>query len=675
MNAENKKDWNEANQRYLTAALSVLRKELESYKNCKENNNINDNVSSNGLSTTVASITTQEKLEKAAWDLAAPPALESLVAILGLSTFERKILLQCIGVELDTHFSSLIACLQGGPLLVHPSFSLALAAFPDAHWSAIFPRSPLRYWRLIELTNGEILTKSSLKIDEQVLQYVTGVLYLDDRLEEILDLVAADPFVVPSHSALANAMLLACMPQNGHPVFPLLQLSGENSGDKPAIAAFTCAKIGLHLYTLSVSSLPATAKDIRELARLWNREAALNSFALFLDCSKLDVNDKLRVQLILSFIENIQGVLILSTNQWQPDLKRQNIEFEVLKPTSDEQFELWKNALGEYANGLDEPLKGVVSHFNLSAKTIDLASESVLLNLEENKENDTAVLAKKLWKACCVHTRPKVDELAQPIEPVATWNDIVLPEAQKQLLREIAVQVKHRKKVYRDWGFAGMGSRGLGISALFTGESGTGKTMAAEVLANELQLDLYRIDLSQVVNKYIGETEKNLKQIFDAAEEGGAILLFDEADALFGKRSDVKDSHDRYSNIEVSYLLQRMEAYGGLAVLTTNMKSALDKAFLRRIRFLVQFPYPDAVHRAEIWRRVFPANTPVKDLDIEKLSKLSVPGGNIRNIALNAAFIAADEGLPVQMGHISRAVRSEYSKIEKAVSNAETGGW
>jgi SpoVK/Ycf46/Vps4 family AAA+-type ATPase len=220
-----------------------------------------------------------------------------------------------------------------------------------------------------------------------------------------------------------------------------------------------------------------------------------------------------------------------------------------------------------------------------------------------------------------------------------------------------------------------MGSRGLGISVLFTGESGTGKTMASEVLANELQLNLYRIDLSQVVNKYIGETEKNLKQIFDAAEEGGAILLFDEADALFGKRSDVKDSHDRYSNIEVSYLLQRMEAYGGLAVLTTNMKSALDKAFLRRIRFVVPFPYPDASLRAGIWRRIFPPNTPVLDLDIEKLSRLSVPGGNIRNIALNAAFLAADEGQPVQMSHIARAARSEYSKLEKVLSNTEIGGW
>jgi len=185
-----------------------------------------------------------------------------------------------------------------------------------------------------------------------------------------------------------------------------------------------------------------------------------------------------------------------------------------------------------------------------------------------------------------------------------------------------------------DVGFASKDERGLGISALFAGPSGTGKTMAGEVLANELRLDLYRIDLSQVVSKYIGETEKNLRRVFDAADEGAAVLLFDEADALFGKRSEVKDSHDRYANIEVSYLLQRMEAYRGLAILTTNRRDALDPAFLRRIRFVVEFPFPDAQQRAEIWRRVFPPQTPTEGLAMEKLARLNAAGGNIRNIAL-----------------------------------------
>jgi SpoVK/Ycf46/Vps4 family AAA+-type ATPase len=245
-------------------------------------------------------------------------------------------------------------------------------------------------------------------------------------------------------------------------------------------------------------------------------------------------------------------------------------------------------------------------------------------------------------------------------------------------LREIAAHVRQRATVYETWGFAAkscLRANGLGISALFAGASGTGKTLAAEVLAHELRLDLYRIDLSSVVSKYIGETEKNLRRVFDAAEEGGAILLFDEADALFGKRSEVKDSHDRYANIEVSYLLQRMEAYRGLAILTTNLKSALDSAFLRRIRFVVQFPFPDATQRAEIWRRIFPHATPTDTLDLGTLARLSVAGGNIRNIALNAAFLAADEGHPVRMAQLLRAARTEYAKLEKPLTETETAGW
>ena len=225
------------------------------------------------------------------------------------------------------------------------------------------------------------------------------------------------------------------------------------------------------------------------------------------------------------------------------------------------------------------------------------------------------------------------------------------------------------------WGFAAKGTRGLGLSALFAGPSGTGKTMAAEVLANDLRLDLYSIDLSQLVSKYIGETEKNLRRVFDAAEASGAILLFDEADALFGKRTEVKDSHDRYANIEVSYLLQRMEAYRGLAILTTNHRSSLDQAFLRRLRFVVQFPFPDAAHRAEIWRHIFPSATPTQGLNLTLLSKLNVAGGNIRNIALNAAFLAAHAGGPVRMDHLLAAARMEYEKLERTLPESEIAGW
>jgi SpoVK/Ycf46/Vps4 family AAA+-type ATPase len=250
-----------------------------------------------------------------------------------------------------------------------------------------------------------------------------------------------------------------------------------------------------------------------------------------------------------------------------------------------------------------------------------------------------------------------------------------LPDAQFQILREISSHVEQRAKVYERWGFGGKSGRGLGISALFAGGSGTGKTTAAEVLARELRLDLYRIDLSAVISKYIGETEKNLRRVFDAAEFGGVILLFDEADSLFGKRTEVKDSHDRHANQEVSYLLQRMEAYRGLSVLTTNLKTSIDQAFLRRIRFVVQFPFPDTATRAEIWRRVFPKNTPTEGLDAQKLAQLNVAGGNIRNIALNAAFLAAHAGEAVMMKHVLQATKSEYIKSERPLTDAEVKGW
>jgi SpoVK/Ycf46/Vps4 family AAA+-type ATPase len=268
-----------------------------------------------------------------------------------------------------------------------------------------------------------------------------------------------------------------------------------------------------------------------------------------------------------------------------------------------------------------------------------------------------------------------LDDLGRRTTPLAGWDDLVLPAAQRAVLSEIVAHVRRRSTVHDDWGFEDVLRRGLGVTALFAGGSGTGKTLAAEVLANELGLDLFVIDLSQVVNKYIGETEKNLRRVFDAAERGGAVLLFDEADALFGKRSEVKDSHDRYANIEVSYLLMRMEAYRGLAILTSNMKKSMDSAFLRRLRFVVDFPFPDASERAEIWRRVIPDRAPAEGLDTERLAQLTVSGGSIRNIALSAAFLAADEGASLQMRHLLAATRTEYLKLERSVTSAEVAGW
>lgn len=668
MNIENN-NWSADNQNYLMSHIKLIRERLEWYRRSLGNNDEIPGQPSYSFST--------DQLKKISENMIAPPAIEKLVAVLGLSSFEKDILLLCAGAELDAEFAELLASVQTEPALLLPSFSLALAALQDPHWSAVSPGGSLRYWRLIEVNKSQLITRSPLRIDEHILHYLTGINDLHEKLKEIAERVYPAGYLVPSQQELADLIVQSCSEKKDYPLLPVIQLSGNDVFDKMMIASHVSSRLGLQLYSISAFAMPLNSRDSSELARLWNREAALNGYALFLDCAELDIHDKPRIQSLVSCIENLQGLVILSGDQWTPNLKRGRIIFDIGKPTPGEQLFLWRSIAGA-GDELTLPLEKFVSQFNLSAETIRRAGAEVFMHESLNGKNadrDTAQLEKKLWKVCCNYTRPQIDELAQRIVPVAGWNDIVLPEQQKNMLREIAAQVKHRSKVYSLWGFAGKCSRGLGISALFSGESGTGKTMAAEVLANDLQLDLYKIDLSKVVNKYIGETEKNLKRIFDAAEDGGAILLFDEADALFGKRSEVKDSHDRYSNIEVSYLLQRMESYRGLAILTTNMKGALDKAFLRRIRFVVQFPFPDIMQRAQIWHRIFPASTPQQDLNMESLARLNVAGGSIRNIALNAAFFAADEGNPVLMSHIFKAAKTEYDKMEKPLTNIEIRVW
>jgi hypothetical protein len=365
----------------------------------------------------------------------------------------------------------------------------------------------------------------------------------------------------------------------------------------------------------------------------------------------------------------VQAPLLIASRE-PIRLRRGLATHELHKPDSAEQKRLWRDALATNGDTLNGTLDSVCSQFRFSAHAIGVTADVVHGRIEAGESAQDALLA-----ACRAHGRDKLDELAQRIPRGAGWDDLVLPEAQLATLRQIAAQVRNRLRVYDEWGFGRRATRGLGVAALFSGESGTGKTLAAEVLASELSLDLYRIDLSAVVSKYIGETEKNLRRVFDAAEDGGAVLLFDEADALFGKRSEVKDSHDRYANIEVSYLLQRMEQYRGLAILTTNLKSALDNAFQRRLRFIVHFPFPDAQQRQAIWRRSFPASAPVADLDFLKLARLHIAGGGIRNIALNAAFLAAADEAPLAMRHLLQAAHIESAKLERPLSDTETRGW
>ncbi len=560
------------------------------------------------------------------------------------------------------------AAAQGDPARTYPTFTLALAALPESHWSALTPAAPLRYWRLIDLGAGSSLTLSPLRIDECVLHFLTGTPHLDERLAGLVEAIRPAGDLVPSQAALAERIAAAWSQTNGQSVLPVIQLCGAELPDKRVVAAMACAAFGLSIYTMSAQCIPTNAIELDALIRLWSREAALNGTALLVDCDDWDTTDATRANAVNRLIERATGPLIVTSRERRSPLERLTITLDVLKPSAGEQTSVWEAALGKSAGKLNGQVERLVTQFSLGASTIRAACA-------EAKTDESLMVGCHLWDACRLQARPRLDNLAQRIDPAARWDDLVLPESQRETLREIVSHVRHRATVYDNWGFRSHNARGLGISALFAGASGTGKTMAAEVLAGELRLDLYRIDLSAVVSKYIGETEKNLRRVFDAADEGGVVLLFDEADALFGKRSEVKDSHDRYANIEVSYLLQRMESYRGLAILTTNLKSALDTAFLRRIRFIVPFPFPDAAQRQEIWRHIFPAETPTDGLDVCKLSRLNLAGGHIRNIALNAAFLAADASEPVRMPHLLRAARSEYAKLEKPLTESEIGGW
>ncbi len=601
-------------------------------------------------------------------------ALYRLCQQFELTPFDRSILLLCAGVELDASISQLCAKLD--PQHPYVTFSMALALFDIPAWNSVTPEAPLRRWHLIEVGPGNALTTSPLRIDERILHYLTGIQEVDQRLVSLVEAIEYKvPFLVESHQRLSDRLsqFWITAADQGRPIeqFPILQILGMDTASKRSVIQSICNELGLELYRISAESIASDPAQFNLFIRLCEREYALANRIFWIDCDLLEQADSLRESLIARLLEQLKCPLILTRPDRHRQRDRQIITAEITAPTPREQRMVWEEALETIDETLPaEEISSLVDHFNLSSNAIQSAifqANAIDLYQESLKET--------LWGICREQARPRLDELAQRIAAYGHWDDLVLPEKEHQVLREITAHVKQRARVYETWGFEQKNPRGLGISALFSGASGTGKTTAAEAIAQVLNLDIYRVDLSAIVSKYIGETEKNLRRIFDAAEGGGVILLFDEADSLFGKRSEVKDSHDRNANLEVSYLLQRMETYRGLAILTTNLKSSIDQAFMRRIRFIVQFPFPDAVQRAEIWRRCFPKQTPTADLDFDKLGKLSIAGGNIRNIALNAAFIAADAGEAVQMKHVLRSAKSEYVKLERPLTDTEVKGW
>ncbi|WP_409473048.1 ATP-binding protein [Streptomyces sp. HC307] len=594
--------------------------------------------------------------------------LDALIACFGLTPFERDLVLLIAAQDLDPTTAVRCAAASGDPERAYPTFSLALAALAEPHWSALTPVAPLRRWRIVELDDESRLTTSRLRLDERILHFLLGSPYLDARLHGRLRRTPVPDRLPPSYDLAANRVA-AGWTAGATPDAPLLvELTGGDRRSRADIAAAAAARSGLGLYAISAEDLPTDPAERDRLARLWQREAILLPAALLVEVGELDRDQRAAAEAFL--VQAAVPMVVSSEDPLRSD-RPHGARVSVPRLDDDEQLALWADAFADI--DLDElELRSLVAQFQLPPHVVRSAAATVRRDLPTEDELDAARLA---WRAGLAEARIGMDELGRRIEPQAGWDDLVLHERQVGVLREIVAHVRQRPTVHQEWGFAGTLRRGLGVTALFAGGSGTGKTLAAEVMAKELGLDLFVVDLSQVVSKYIGETEKNLRRVFDAAERGGALLLFDEADALFGKRSEVKDSHDRYANLEVSYLLMRMEAYRGLAILTTNMKKALDTAFLRRIRFVVDFPFPAEHERAEIWRRVLPPQAPVKDIDCDLLAQLTVAGGSIRNIALSGAFLAAEEGDRLQMRHMLAAARTEYLKLERSLTPTEVRGW
>jgi hypothetical protein len=590
-------------------------------------------------------------------DMAPPPALDLIGNALDLTEFERNVLLLCAAPELDTGIGALIADVQGQQW---PSFALAMTVLDDAAWEARSPKAPLRRWRLVESTweDSQPISTGPLRADERVVNALKGLDHLDDRLATVLVPVpAADGELPPSQQAVVWDGVGLVGAATGTVTPEIVQLVGPDASTRLAVAAHIAAWLNRELYRLQPRLLPTGAADLDLLARLWHRETLLSDVVLY-----VEDDDAASESARSAFLARTGGIVLIGAYDVAADLAGASAVLDVAHPTAAEQVDLWRSELDpESAANAGQ----LAEQFDMDAGGIAMVVRHAGPNLSGSDPTDA------LRTAARQHLRPRLEAAAQRVQPpLASWDSLVLPDPELALLHEISSQVAHRFRVYHEWGFDQRMNRGLGISALFAGDSGTGKSMAAEVLAGDLGLDLYRIDLSAVVSKYIGETEKNLRGLFDAAQGGGAILFFDEADALFGKRSEVKDAHDRYANIETNYLLQRMEQFSGLAILATNMRSALDRAFARRLRFIVTFPFPTAANRATMWAKAFPPDVPQRGLDYDRLAKIDLNGAGIANAALNAAFSAAAHRDDVGMAEVLRAARNELRKLDRPVNEA-----
>ncbi len=609
------------------------------------------------------------------------PGLSDRVAHLSevcrLNDIDTGVIALCLAAETRLAVERLIAYAQDDVSRRRPRVELALrllTAEPMAELTVFDAASPLRKHRLVNLGDepGQPwtpLTAKTVSLDPRILGYLLGGDAVDEVIELVTRVVPVDPNVAgPAEShALANLPATNLLP-------PFAVLWGNDAGRIRESANALAAGAGLPmLLEVDAAAAKEHAAGLWELLARADREAALLGAALLIIRTEtLDTAERERLErTVQSGVAPLTLVATESEPRYSAPLVRvTDLDYEA-------RLACWRTDLAtvEVEDLTDADIEALTGKFRLPRDNITAAvglARGIALTRDPNR---TVITREDLYAAARTQSAVILSALARKVTPHYVWGDIILDTDPMTQLREFCAMIEHRHLVYDTWGFDRKLAMGKGVIALFAGQSGTGKTMAADVIAGQLGLDLYKIDLSGVVSKYIGETEKNIGAIFRDAEQSNAILFFDEADALFGKRSEVKDAHDRYANIETAYLLQRMEEYSGAVVLSTNLKMNLDEAFLRRMHFVIDFPMPEEQYRLRIWNSTLPPELPrSEDVDLDFLARqFKISGGNIRNIVLAAAFLAADEGKPLGMGHLIRGTRREFQKLGRLVTDAEFG--
>jgi len=614
-----------------------------------------------------------------------------------LAPFEERCLMICLAPDIDRKYARLYGYLQDDLTLRHASVGLILDllcsnAGQKIRARQVFDaRSPLFKYRLLSAGSDRadetpsFLTRS-LRTDDRIADYLLGIDDIDVRLSAGARLWSTDRQmfsdemvgwpgdIEPRIRAFARS-ITTCIGDGAKN--RILHIYGPYGAGRKTLALSICRDAGMALLAADVRKLLNGKMPFDEALLLLGREAALQPAALALEnFDPLIADETLRghLDLLVETVRRMTPVtFLIGEMPWKPQGLWEDDFFTSVSlsvPDASTAKTFWEKELAR-GHHIDDTLDiGMLTgQFRFTPGRIRDAVAAAANLSSWSPTGTNGITMDDLYAACRDQSNPRLSQLARKIMPKYAWQDLVLSSEQITQLRELCSQARYRHIVYGNWGFEKKLSYGKGLTVLFAGPPGTGKTMAAEVIAGELRLDLFKIDLSQIVSKYIGETEKNLDRIFTEAQTSNAILFFDEADALFGKRSEVKDAHDRYANIEISYLLQKMEEYEGIAILATNLRANMDEAFVRRLGHVVEFPLPGDDERRRIWQRIWPSAAPTgRHLDLDQMARrFEITGGNIRNIALAAAFLAADNGGTIEMSHLMRATRREYQKMGKII--------